>query len=270
MAPLALRVLGLLLVMTLPAAAHAERGGLFATVRQDVAGGFHVGLDIVQAPFRADGEEWLQAGGIAAGMLATTLLDRTVRSNIPDWHDGWTATVDDAGFVWSRSRVLFGTAGGLYAAGLIAGDDDVRRTGLEIVEAFALAHAGTQTIKHLVGRHRPYLEDGPYTFEGPTRHNRFLSFPSGDATNAFALSTVLASEIRRPAATVILYSFAGATLFQRLHQDKHWFSDVVTGAVWSTIAARTVVLYNRKLTAVDGGAWSIAPAPAGLRLTVRL
>ena len=217
---------------------------------------------MLRAPFHGTPKDYAIAGGLAAGILLASSLDRTVRGEVQGWHDGWLRTVDDVGYDYHLSSVTFVTAGGLYAAGLISGGDGLRRTGVEIVEAFCFAHAGTQTVKHLAGRHRPYNNDGPFVFSGPVLEDRYLSFPSGDVTNAFAFSTVLASELQHPAATVILYSLASATLFQRLHRDRHWLSDTLGGAIWSTAVARAVVLYNRQQNR-HRSALELAPEPGG-------
>lgn len=221
------------------------------------------------SPFHAAPRDYWLAGALTAGVLASSTLDRTVRSDLPHWRDGWTATADDIGWGYSRSRVLFGSAGALYLTGLVASSDDLRRTGQEIVEAFCIAHAGTQTIKHLVGRSRPYNNEGPFRFYGWSLDNHHLSFPSGDVTNAFVLSTVLAREIGHPAASVALYGLAGTTLFQRLHHDRHWTSDTFAAAIWATAVSRAVVHQHKKLR--DGKAQlSILPTPSGVTLALRL
>ncbi len=205
-----------------------------------------VSHNMLRAPFHGTPADYWIAGGLATGIVLASTLDRTVRGAVPNWHDGWLKTVDETGRVYSRAPVTFGLAGGLYAAGLIGENTALRRTGIEIVEAFCFAHAGTQSVKRLLGRHRPYNNDGPFVFAGPQLKDRYLSFPSGDVTNVFTLSTVLASEIHHPAATVALYGLASTTVFQRMHKDKHWFSDTLGAAVWSVAVSRAVVRFNHR------------------------
>jgi hypothetical protein len=225
-----------------------------------------VSKQLVRAPFYGTPADYWMAAGLATGVVLSSTLDRTMRAEMRDRHDGWMTSVDDVGHVYSRVYCNFGLAGGLYAAGLIGDDVALRRTGMEIVEAFLAAHAGTQTVKRLVGRHRPYNDDGQYAFHGPTLKDRFLSFPSGDVTNAFTLSAVLADEIGHPAATVALYGLATTTAFQRWHRDKHWFSDTVAAAVWSVAVSRAVVRYHHAARSRLANGVELAPDLNGIHL----
>ena len=55
--------------------------------------------------------------------------------------------------------------------------------------------------------------------------------PSGHSTMAFALATSLSDDIHRPWATVGLYGMASAVAWSRVNDNRHWFSDVATGAL---------------------------------------
>jgi undecaprenyl-diphosphatase len=134
----------------------------------------------------------------------------------------------------------------MYGYGLLADQSAARRIGLEIVEAYAIAGAGTQIVKHLMGRSRPYRDEGYLLFAGPILRNSRHSFPSGDVTVAFTLSSVLAAEAKSAPVTILLYGLASMTAFQRLHRDQHWLSDVLGGAAWGTAVGLGVVHMHRK------------------------
>ena len=198
------------------------------------------------APLHGSTDDYFIAGGIVAAVAASSALDRTVRAEMPHHENGWRKTVDDIGHAYQGPLVVFGTAGSLYAAGLAADAPSLRRTGMEIVEAYSIAGAGTQVMKHLVGRKRPYNEQGPFVFRGPSLKNASLSFPSGDATVAFAMSSVIAAEAKSLPVTIVAYALAGMTAFQRLNRDQHWFSDVLGAAVWGSAVGMGVVHWHRK------------------------
>jgi membrane-associated phospholipid phosphatase len=171
--------------------------------------------------------------------------------------------VDDIGHAYQGVPVEAATAGALYAYGLAAHNSAVRRVSAEIVEAYLIAGGGTQVLKYAIGRARPFNNQGPSHFVGPTVHNRNHSFPSGDCGSAFAFSTVLTAESRSLPVGVILYSLAATTAFQRLNRDQHWLSDVIGGAVWGTAVGLAVVNMNRKLV-VSGKSVTVQPSRQGI------
>ncbi len=88
-------------------------------------------------------------------------------------------------------------------------------------EAFFVNMAFTYTLKTVISRERP------------GKQNR-RSFPSGHTSGSFAVATVLyriyGYEVGVPA-----YTMAAITGLQRIHADKHWLSDVLTGALLGTL-----------------------------------
>ena len=78
-----------------------------------------------------------------------------------------------------------------------------------------------------------------------------LSFPSGHATITFATATVIERHLGWRKA-LLAYGIASYVALSRLHDDKHWLSDVIFGAAVGTIAGRTVVHHASDY-------WAVAP-----------
>ena len=85
---------------------------------------------------------------------------------------------------------------------------------------------------------------------------------------AFAIGTVFAESgdtehrwLRR----TVGYGIAGATAFARLHDNVHWFSDVVAGAAIGMSTAQFVVNRDREATRRSG--FSVVPVEGGAMLT---
>lgn len=187
----------------------------------------------------------LFAGSLVSLVALSSTIDQPISSSILDLDEPYANTLSDVGHCYQNSFFILGSAASLYAFGWTYERSDFKRVGLEIIEAFALAGVGTQIIKHLAGRARPFTGDGPGYFTGPTTSsNKYLSFISGDVTSAFALSTVLSEEMRSLPFSVFVYSLASATAFQRIYTDQHWFSDTVGGAIWATAIGIAVVKLN--------------------------
>jgi len=223
---------------------------------------------VVGLPFHATSNEYLIAAGILGGAVLTCTLDRTMYKAVQRQKGHLVNTVNNIGHFYQGPQVNFGTAGILYASGLIAHNPDLRRTGAEIVEAVAISAGGSQILKFAVGRSRPYAGSGPFHFRfgGPIWRDEHASFPSGDVTAAFAFSSVLAAETKSWPISVALYALSGTVAFQRMEVRQHWFSDTVCGAVWGTAVGWAVVHVNRRLHQTSVGvAVEEVPNTVGLR-----
>ena len=237
------------------------------TVAGDARQTGRVTWHMLQTPFRGDAEDYALAGGILMGIAALSTLDRSLR-HVADSSGGqWAETVSDVGHFYQRTGLTFALAGAFYAAGLAADQPSLRRTGQEVIESFCIAGLGSQLVKRTLGRNRPVAENGPYHFSGPNWKDEHQSFPSGDTVVAFSLSTVLAAEAKSLPVAVALYSLAAATAFQRLHRDRHWFSDTVGSAVWGTAVGLGVVQAHRSLSDTHSDA-ALVPGANSITLTL--
>jgi hypothetical protein len=113
-------------------------------------------------------------------------------------------------------------------------------------ESVALAAVINQTTKFLSARERPYARD-----EAGADRDGNLSFFSGHATMAFSLATsagVIASlkgERSAPVVWATGLTLALTTAYARVAADKHYFSDVLVGALVGTTVGIAVPLFHR-------------------------
>jgi len=138
------------------------------------------------------------------------------------------------------AQVLVGV--GLYAGGWFAKKERLARTGGDIMRAQLLSQLYVQAIKFAAQRERPDQSD-------------HLSFPSGHSASAFATAGVLQRrygwKVGVPAAAVAAYVATA-----RVHDNKHYLSDVIFGAAMGLAAERTVTLHAGRQTvtlALTGG-----------------
>jgi len=154
-------------------------------------------------------------------------------------------------------------AGGAYLTGVLAGMPTVRAfgadTSLSMLVAELLVALPT---KVLVGRSRPYEDEGPYHFK-PLHGG--VSFPSGHATQAFTLAAVISEYGDDPWISAAAYGGAGLVGLARLEQREHFLSDVVAGGLIGTLSAKAVM--RRHHTLREGAkshlAVSISPLVSG-------
>ena len=118
-------------------------------------------------------------------------------------------------------------AAATYAIGRFTRRPRMAKVGSDLVRAQILAQGMTAAIKMTARRTRP---DGEQ-----------FSFPSGHASVTFASATVLHRDLGW---TVGVPAFGVATYVaaSRIHEKRHFFSDVAFGAAVGIVAGRTVTL----------------------------
>ena len=89
--------------------------------------------------------------------------------------------------------------------------------------------------KYILGRARPKLFEttGPLDFQLFAFNPDYASFPSGHATNIFALATVLG--MLWPKGRVLLYTIAAWIAASRVLIGQHYFTDALGGAILGTV-----------------------------------
>ncbi|MGN5373662.1 phosphatase PAP2 family protein [Sphingomonas hankookensis] len=137
----------------------------------------------------------------------------------------------------------------VIAAGLVAGDRRLTRTGVRMLVAHGLATAVKTVVKHHVDRARPIVS-APREAHRPTSGGRDgwsdSSFPSGHTAGAVAVARAVAREYPRAARPV--YAGAAAVAVVQIPRGTHFPIDVVAGAVIGLVAEAVVA---RVLPAVE-------------------
>jgi membrane-associated phospholipid phosphatase len=133
---------------------------------------------------------------------------------------------------------------GTYAVGRFRNQPKVAHLGMDLVQAQLLSELLVEPIKFATQRPRP---DG----------SNNQSFPSGHASVTFATATVIERHLgwRK---SMLGYAIATYVAMSRMHDNRHYLSDVVFGAAVGTIAGRTVVHHQR-----DYWAFTPVPVPGG-------
>ncbi len=211
------------------------------------------------APVRWDGRDWLifSADSIAV-VGAAALLDRPLRN--------WTQR--NTGSSWEKAvnhfEVLgstgsFAVIGGFYLEGIINHDPQAENTAVDALSASIVA-AGiiTPLLKEVAGRSRPEEHQGAYHFRP---FNGGASFPSGHATQAFAVASVVSLHYDSPWVGGAAYAMAGLVCLARMDHNAHFASDVLAGAVIGTTVGRSLVRLNEARRTEQAGRTAVAFAP---------
>lgn len=129
----------------------------------------------------------------------------------------------------------------------------VEHLGMDETEGLILAAGMSEVEKQIFRRQRPI---------DPTGHQSAgFSFPSGHATLTFTAATVLQQHLGYKAA-IPTYLIATYVAMSRLHDNRHYASDVIFGAANGIVIGRSVTWHGRNFW----GNLTPVPVPGGLAL----
>jgi hypothetical protein len=199
---------------------------------------WHDTTSVITAPARWDQSDWLIAGFSAAGIGAAAALDETIKNQMQAHrtagNDRFFGQYQNLGDSWS-----FGVIGAFEVWGEIGGDSTAKNTALDALTASIIGPGLIGTaVKYAVGRVRPNTATRTFEFK-PISGNQ--SFPSGHASQAFAVATSIAENYPSWWVQTLCYGGAGLVGYARIEQNAHYTSDVVAGALLGWSVARAVV-----------------------------
>ncbi len=207
--------------------------------------------DLLTSPTRWNSSDWLEASiitGVAVGLY-------TQDGKIQTWVQKHKTTstghlADDAKKMGALSIPALV---GLGAYGYIASDDKARTTFLLSTESFIISGAFVQSLKYTTGRHRPYTGDPHDTWSGFSTKDDYHSFPSGDASSAFAIATVVATEYDNMIVPPVVYGISTLIALERVHNNAHWSSDVFAASALGYFTGKAVVASHAKQSNLSFG-----------------
>ncbi|WP_306600539.1 phosphatase PAP2 family protein [Geothrix sp. 21YS21S-2] len=226
---------------------------------------------LARAPGSWVASDWQALGLGAAAVVGTALLldttlDDASRRNRTDSRDRLFKNLSQPG--GTGGLVLMGAG---YLGFTLLGKEEARSVVVDMGVATVLAQVAILPLKVGLGRTRPAEEKGTHDFH-PLSHQN--AFPSGHATQAFAMASVLSMRSAEPWVGWCAYGVAGLVGASRLGTRDHFASDVVAGALVGTVMGRAVVRVNQGIRSRAGRAeFNVTPAFSpgfkGLTLTAR-
>lgn len=198
----------------------------FKEIGSDFNRFFRTGEDVLVSPSKWGKTDWLIFSGTIAVTSGTFLVDKHARIFSKTSFGDKLFSIDK---IFNVTIPVIGIAG-IYGCGLIFDDSKIRNLGLQLVESCAYAGIVTSVIKTAAGRSRPYVGKGNMDWHPVQFNTDQTSFPSGHATLAFAVSSVMANYLDNIYWKVGWYTVASLVGTARIYHDKHWLSDVVMGS----------------------------------------
>jgi membrane-associated phospholipid phosphatase len=204
---------------------------------------------VLSSPSRWQETEWQDMGLAALGIIGVAaVIDRPVRDEMR------RHAPNDSRFMLEVERFgkeySLALLGGFYLTGALAGDDRAVAVAGDGLSAIIISSGIiTPAIKYVTGRSRPRDNDGVANFHWFSRgyQSSNSSFPSGHATHAFAVASVIATHYEETWVAYASYTVAGLVGVARSYHDAHFTSDILAGALIGTLVGKSVVAHNRQM-----------------------
>ena len=176
----------------------------------------------------------------ACRICASNRFDESVRDTVK-----WDNPKDAK---WVSDGLLVAIPASAIAGAFAIGAKTDYRRGFEdallVVESVSIAGLGSQIVKLIAARERPFASHGTGTYAANTDDH--LSYFSGHTALTMAAATSLATVERLRGNSAWPYLMTGGmalaltTGYLRMGADKHWFSDVLSGAGFGAAAGLVV------------------------------
>ncbi len=184
-------------------------------------------------PYVAAGSAALLAGG---SQFDVPILQGVQTQNRGEIEDFLSLTNE-----FGSSRLIPATAG-LFAASLLTDDARFQDAAFTSMQSLAYSTAAVFAVKYAVGRMRPEAGAGARAFDAFSGNT---SFPSGHTAAAFAVVTPWVMYYPNPL-TYGLFAVSAGTAVARIAKDRHWPTDVLTGAAVGFFTARYLSARHQK------------------------
>ena len=194
---------------------------------------------VLTEPTRWDDSNWEVAGAWTGATLTAAAFDHRIRTQS---QAHWQSHTDNRFFKdWQMLGMQYSWVeiAAFEGWGVAAHDVEARNTAMDALTASIIAGGiVTPTIKFAVGRYRPSQTSRTFRFRPFSGHQ---SFPSGHATQAFAIATVVASHYTAWWEQTLSYGAAALVDVARVQQNRHFASDVVAGSAIGWAVGKAVV-----------------------------
>ena len=187
------------------------------------------------SPFKWKKDDWLTAGGIAAGTALLYMYDEQTSEYFINQSEGAPQMLKEIGWYYGSPQNFFTISAGIYGYGLLAKNEAFRHTGVLIISS-AIATGFIQTIsKNAFGRARPTQGVGKGVFKFMSKESGYHSFPSGHAILSFTASHAIAKQFHNIWVKGGIYAVGLIAPVSRLWAGAHWLTDVTLGMVLSVV-----------------------------------
>ena len=202
-------------------------------------------IDVIASPKNWKGGDFLSLSAVLGAGLLLYSVDQDIQQWAQDHRSSSSEDIFKTVGQLGNGIVLMGLMTALYVSGEVSDNNSLRVTALLSLESWLTTGIIVRGLKSVVGRARPWTGESSHSFHPFSTRSRFASFPSGHASSAFAVATVIADQSKKVYIDILAYSLATMAAFSRVHLDKHWASDILVGSAIGYFVAKKISALDR-------------------------
>ncbi len=202
-------------------------------------------VDVLASPKNWKGRDFLSLSAILGAGLLIYSFDQDIRQWAENPRSSSTPGVFKTTGYLGNGIFLLGLVTALYVSGEVSDNNSLRKTALLSLESLLTTGIIVRGLKSVIGRARPWTGESSQSFHPFATKARFASFPSGHASVAFAIATVIADQTKKEFIDILAYSLATMAALSRVHLDKHWASDILVGSAIGYFVAKKISALDR-------------------------
>lgn len=205
------------------------------------------GLNFVTAPARWDEGDWVKAGFVVGGTALIYTFDERLMTWVQNNRSQTSNDIADIAKQFGNDLYVLPGLAALYGYGYMTDDNRLRKTTLLGFESWFYSSLLTTVVKQSFHRNRPKEGGGYDQWGGPSLSAEHLSFPSGHASTAWSVATVIATEYDDywfipPAA----YTAAAMVSLSRMNDFDHWGSDVFFSSATGYFIGKALTTWHKE------------------------
>ncbi len=202
-------------------------------------------VEVLVSPKNWKGRAFLNLSAVLGAGLLLYSVDQDIQQWVQDHRSSSSEDIFKTITNLGDGVVLIGLMTALYVSGEVSDNNSLRVTALLSLESWLTTGIIVRGLKSVVGRARPWTGESSHSFHPFSTRSRFASFPSGHASSAFAVATVIADQSKKVYIDILAYSLATMAAFSRVHLDKHWASDILVGSAIGYFVAKKISALDR-------------------------
>lgn len=196
----------------------------------------------ITAPYHWEAKEWITTSSIIALMGAAYVVDEEIRTLFQRNRSEFSNSVMIAAKQFGEGKYVLPAIGITVLSGYAFDSPKTIDSGFLSLKSFIIANGITQVVKLTTQRKRPSANSGKQFFNGSGFSRKRDSFPSGHTTIVWSIAPILVNQYRENLwVAPSVYTIATLTSLSRVHDDNHWFSDVLAGAAIGYFSAKLVL-----------------------------
>jgi len=201
--------------------------------------------EVLVSPKNWKGRDLLYFSTVLGAGILLYAVDQDIKQWVQDHRGSSSEDISKVITNFGDGGLLIGLMTGLYASGELFHNNSLRKTALLSLESWLTTGVIVRGLKFVTGRARPWTGESSHAFHPFSIKSSFSSFPSGHASSAFAVATVVADQSKKAYIDILAYSLATLVAISRVHIDKHWASDVLIGSSIGYFVAKKICALDR-------------------------